>query len=52
MTGPDTDADKQLAIARQAMARRKDALEQLADVEIAERIMEENREIPRALAKR
>ena len=50
MTGPETEADKQLAAARQVMARRKEALEQLADMEIAEQIMEEDREILRKLA--
>jgi hypothetical protein len=50
MTGPETEADKQLATARQVMARRKEALGQLAQMEVAERIMERDRQILRKLA--
>lgn len=52
MTGPETEADKQLAAAREVMARRKEALEYLSDMEMAERIMARDRKILRALAKR
>lgn len=50
MADPKTNAEEQLAAAREVMARRKEALEHLAQMEVAERIMERDREILRKLA--
>lgn len=51
MADAKTEMDKQLAAARQVMARRKPALEQLAQTDAAEQIMKEHRAILRKLAK-
>ena len=46
---PYAEADAQLAIAREVAERRRDALSRLA---MADRIMDEDREILQALSKR
>jgi hypothetical protein len=51
MTKPPPEKDEQLAVARAVTARRRTALRDLAQWEIAERIMEEDREILSKLAK-
>jgi hypothetical protein len=51
MTKPPPEKDEQLEAARAVAARRRTALRDLAQWEIAERIMEEDREILSKLAK-
>lgn len=51
MSQRQTDTRHQLEVARQVMAERKDALEALAQMDAADRIMERDREILKALAK-
>ncbi len=48
MDKPDKDHEAQLAVARNVMARRKEALRQLS---LAEKIMHEDRDILRDLSK-
>jgi len=44
--------EEQMKVAREVMARRKDALETLAQIDLAERIMREDEEILRGLSKK